>query len=201
MARKWLIGIGLTVLVVGALFLTGIIPIGDSNAAYMEITFYDADGNELGKADDSLSIFGIQSPEFTGDIYSLDVVVYFDVTTDMDYTIMTSKCLLSVKTEVNTLSPTRMGVVHTIAEHQLGATNSDESGSFYATYLMSTLLPDSKIDADKDIGWKMYFNAKVTTTVGLDGYDSEVVEETCGTTLILTWVESTLVLEAWFGDW
>ena len=183
------------VLVVGGLFFLGFIPSGD-NSSSMEIIFYDADGNELGR---SGTILGIQSPSFEGDIHSLEVVVYFQVTTDMDYTLMTSKCFMSIETTVNTMSG---GVAHSIAEHQLGATNSEESGTFYATYLMSTLLPDNKIESlGKANGWLMNFDAKVTTTVGLDGYDSAVVEDTCGTQLTLAWVADTLTLESWFGNW
>ena len=204
MARKLVIGVslGIIVLVVGGLLLSGIIPLPETNASSMELIFYDADGNELGKTDGTLGIFGIQSPDLEpGDIHSIDVVVYFKLTTDIVYTSITSKCDLSVKTEVNTLSPTRMGVVHTVAEHQLGAINSDLEGTFYANYLMSTLLPDSKTDADKDIGWKMYFNAKVTSVIWQGTTDNIIVEDTCVTTLILSWAEPSVVLESWFGNW
>jgi len=88
MARKWIIGVGLIVLVVGGLFLLGFIPMVDSNDANMEIIFYDVDGNELGRSDSKLAIFGIQSPDFEGNIHTLDVVVHFKVTTDIDYSLI-----------------------------------------------------------------------------------------------------------------
>lgn len=201
MTRNSIIAVVLLIMVVGGLLLMGFIPSLDDNSSNMEIIFYDEDGNELGRADDTFSIFGIQSPSFEGNIHSLQVVVYFQVTTDIDYTLMSSKCLLSVKTSVNTLSPSRMGVIHTVAEHQLGALNTDESGTFYATYLMETLLPESKLDETKDVGWKMEFSAKVTTSVAVDRVDSRTVEDTCGTTLTLTWVADSLAVESWFGNW
>lgn len=183
-------------LIVGGLFFLGFIP-SDDNSSSMEIIFYDADGNELGR---SGTILGIQSPpDFEGNIDHLDVVVYFQVTTDIDYNLMTTKCMITIETRLNTITGS---VVHSIAEHQLGATNSDESGTFYATYLMSTLLPDNKIESlGKANGWQMYFDAKVTTAVSMDRVDSKVVEDTCGTQLTLAWVEDGLTLESWFGNW
>ncbi len=202
MARKGVvIGIIVILLVVGGLLLTGIIPTPDDNTSYMEITFYDADGNELGKADDTLSIFGIRSPDILGDkdIDHLDVVVYFKITTDVDYTYTTSRCDMSIETRLNTYSG---GIVHTIAEHRLGAINSDLEGTFYATYLVSTLLPDSKIDsAGKEYGWTMKFSATVTSQVGYDASDNIEATDTCGITLTLFWNEGTVSVEAWFGDW
>jgi len=199
MARKGLvigISLGLIVLVVGGLLLTGIIPLPDSNASHMEIIFYDAEGNELGKAEPAL---GIQSPSFTGDIHSLDVVVYFKVTTDADWSYITTTCLLTIVTRLDTIQGS---IVHTISEHRLGAINSDAEGTFYATYLMSTLLPDSKIDAaGKESGWVMRFDARVLASIGRTGEIPIPAEDTCATSLQLVWAEPTVQLESWFGDW
>jgi len=198
MARNWIIAIALMVVVVGGLFFMGFIPPIEDNSTSMEIIFYDADGNELGRSDSKLSIFGIQSPGFEGNIHSLEIVVYFQVTTDIDYSLIATGCFLSVETRLNTQTA---GIVHSIAEHRLGAVNSDESGTFYATYLMSTLLPDSKIDAaGKQYGWMMYFDAVVKTSVSESSTEISTVEDTCGTTLTLAW-EDGLALDSWFGDW
>ena len=195
MARKWIIAVAFMVVIVGGLFFLGFIPLGNDNSSSMEIIFYDDDGNELGRSD---NILGIQSPSFEGNIYSLEIVVYFQVTTDIDYTFITSRCDMSIETVLNTMTGS---TAHTIAEHRLGAINSDESGTFYATYLMSTLLPDSKIESTgKENGWMMYFDAKVTSQVGSGASDITEVTDTCGTTLTLVW-EDGLTLESWFGDW
>ena len=199
MARRWLIAISVIAVIVVGLLLLGVISIGDSNAAEMEIIFYDADGNELGRSDTGLSIFGIQGPGFEGDIHSLDVVVYFKVTTDIDYTYISSRCDLTIVTTLNTISG---GHVHTVAEHKLGATNTDLDGSFYATYLMSTLLPDSAIESvGKENGWSMSFNAKVASNLGYGANDEIRLEDTCGTTLSLFWGEASATLDSWFGNW
>lgn len=197
MAKNWIIGITLMALVLGGLFLLGYIPLPDDNDSSMEIIFYDADGNELGRTD-TLSLFGIQQPGIEGDIHSLDVVVYFKITTDIDYAHVTSWCDMSIETVVNTYSAS---VVHIITEHRLGALNTDLEGSFYATYLMSTLLPDNKIESvGKEYGWMMYFDATVTSSiVGED--DGMEVTDTCGTTLALVWSEGTASVDSWFGDW
>lgn len=199
MARKWLIAIAVIALIIGGIFLIGFLIPDSGNATDMEIIFYDVDGNELGRSNTELSILGIQSPGFAGDIYSLDVVVYFQVTTNIDYTAIATACYLTIETRLNTMTS---GIVHTIAEHRLGAINSDESGTFYANYLMSTLLPDSKIESSgKENGWMMYFNARVHTGVSSVGNPIIDVEDTCGTTLALTWDADRLELESWFGDW
>jgi len=200
MARKWLIGIGLIVLVVGALFLTGIIPLPESNTSSMEIIFYDAEGNELGRTDTRLSIFGIQNPGFEGDIYSLEVVMYFTVTTNADVAASASVGWLEIRTEANIREPY---VVYSIAEHSLGARNTDLEGTFYATYLMETLLPESMMTQEcKDgAGWIMYFDGKVVTSIESTQGDRITAEDTCKTTLSIQWVESTLSVESWFGGW
>ena len=152
MANRLLVGIMIIALVIGGLFLLGYIPLGDDNSANMEIIFYDADGNELGRTN-TLSLFGIQQPGIEGDIHSLDVVVYFKVTTDIDYTYVTSRCDMSITTRLNTQTA---GIVHSIDEHRLGAINSDLEGTFSANYLMSTLLPESQIESmGKQYGWTM----------------------------------------------
>ena len=198
MARRWLIAISVIAVIVVGLLLLGFIPLGDSNASDMEIIFYDADGNELGRTD-TLSLFGIQRDGIEGDIHSLDVVVYFKVTTDIDYTYISSRCDLTIVTTLNTQPG---GHVHTVAEHKLGATNTDLDGSFYATYLMSTLLPDSAIESvGKEYGWSMSFNAKVASNLGYGANDEIRLEDTCGTRLSLTWGEASATLDSWFGNW
>ena len=198
MGRKWLIAIAVIALLLVGLFVMGYISIPDDNDSNMEIIFYDEDGNELGRSDSKLGILGVQSPSFTGDIYSLDVVVYFQVTTDIDYASITTGCYLTITTR---LDMERADILHQITEHRLGAYNSDESGTFSANYLMSTLLPDSKIDNDgRNFGWAMYFEARVHTSL-IKGGDIVEVEDSCGTTLKLAWVADTLKLESWFGDW
>ena len=202
MARKgWIIGISLAliVLVVGGLLLSGVVPLPETNASNMEIIFYDADGNELGRTDTKLSLLGIQNPGFTGDIHSLDVVVYFKVTTNSEPNYITSTCLLTIKTESNTRYG---GVVNTVVEHRLGAINSDAEGSFYATYLMSQILPDDRIDAiGLESGWTVYFDATVKSNVGIDATETLNLEDTCGTTLAISWVADSATLESWFGNW
>jgi len=197
MRNKWIIGIVIIAIVFGGLFLLGFIP-GDNTAGDMEIIFYGEDGNELGRTDTRLATFGIQSPDFEGNIHSLEVVVYFTVTTEIDYAWITTGCWLTVVTRLNTISA---GIVHTVEEHRLGAVNKDLSGTFYATYLMSFLLPDNKIEATgKANGWGMSFNARLETEVGSGIETIKSVEDTCGTSLSLTW-EDGLALESWFGDW
>jgi len=200
MRNKWILGIGVLAIVLGGLFLMGYISLpGPGNTSDMEIIFYDADGNELGRTDTRLALFGVQSPDFVGNIHSLEVVVYFEVTTDIDYAWITTGCWLTVVTRLNT--PTA-GIVHTIDEHRLGAVNTDESGTFYATYLMETLLPDNKIEAiGKANGWSMSFNARLETEVGSGIETIKSVEDTCATSLSLVWKEDGLTLVSWFGDW
>jgi hypothetical protein len=177
----------------------GYIPIDDRVGSDMEIIFYGADGNELGRTDTRLGLFGIRSPDFVGDIVSLQVVVYFQVTTDItDYAWMTTGCWLTVVTRLNTITA---GLVHTIDEHRLGAVNTDMSGTFYNTYQMSFLLPDSEIEATgRANGWTMAFNARLETEVGSGIETIKSAQDTCGTTLTLTW-EDGLYLDSWFGDW
>ena len=197
MKNKLVLGIAVLAIILGGLFLFGFIS-GDSAASDMEIIFFDEDGNELGRTDTRLGVFGIQSPAFEGNIHSLEVVVYFSVITDIDYAWITTGCWLTVVTRLNTVSA---GIVHTVEEHRLGAVNTDLSGTFYATYLMSFLLPDSKIEATGIAnGWGMSFNARLETEVGSGIETIKSVQDTCGTSLSLTWEEG-LALESWFGDW
>lgn len=198
MAKKWILGVVVLAVVLGGLFLFGFIP-GDSSGSDMEIIFYDADGNELGRTDTRLSTLGIRAEGFEGDIYSLKVVVYFRVTTDIDYIGIDTRCWLTVITREG--SSPRGTVAHSVAEHRLGPANTDLEGTFYDTYLMSDLLPASAItEAGKLGSWYMRFSARVETTVGKQDGTTKTVEDTCGTTLILSWVEG-LELESWFGNW
>lgn len=197
MKKKLILGVIVLGVLLGALFFLGFIP-GTGAGSDMEIIFYDADGNELGRSDTRLALFGIQSPDFVGNIHTLEVVVYFEVTTDLDYAWITTGCWLTVVTRLNTISA---GIVHTVEEHRLGAVNTDLSGTFYATYQMSDLLPDNKIEATgKANGWGMSFSARLETEVG-SGIDTiKAVQDTCGTSLSLVW-EDGLTLQSWFGDW
>ena len=201
MARKWLIAIAVIVMVIGGLFLISfVIPPDDIPVSSIEIVFYDEDGNELGRTDTRLSILGIQNPGFEGDIYSLEVVMYFKVTTSVDVAAIASAGWLEIRTEANIREPY---VIHSIAEHSLGARNTDLEGTFYATYLMETLLPEAKMtDECKDgAGWIMYFDGKVVTSIESTQGERINAEDTCKTTLSLQWVGSTLSVDSWFGDW
>lgn len=202
MSKNWIIGIGVLALVLGGLFFMGYIPLpGDKNASYMEIIVYDVDGNELGRTDTRLSIFGIQQEGVEGDIYSLKIVVYFTVTTDINYQRVATKCFLEVD-----VTPRAYGAssIHSIDEHLLGPANTDLEGSFYRAtnnghYLMEELFPAAKItESAKADGWVMTFDARLETDViRQDGTMAEV-EDTCSTHLILVWVEH-LELESYFG--
>lgn len=197
MKNKLVLGVIVLAVIIGGLFFLGFVP-GTGAGSDMEIIFYDAEGNELGRTDTRLSTFGIQRDGFEGDIHSLFVCVYFEVTTDIDYGWITTGCWLTVVTRV--ASPTA-GIVHTVDEHRLGAVNTDESGTFYATYLMSDLLPAAAITEDqKQWGWSMGFSARLETDLGFASEETHTVSDTCGTTLRLVWSE-TLVLDSWFGDW
>lgn len=197
MKNKLVLGIIVLAIVLGGLFFLGFIP-GEGANSDMEIIFYDADGNELGRTDTRMATFGIQNSGFVGDIHSLEVVVYFEVVTDIEYAWITTGCWLTVVTRVRSPSG---GIVHTVDEHRLGAVNTDESGTFYATYQMSELLPAAAItEAQKQWGWNMAFSARLETEVGSGTTTIKSVTDTCGTTLLLDWVE-TLTLNSWFGDW
>lgn len=204
MANRLLVGIMIIALVIGGLFLLGYIPLGDDNSANMEIIFYDVDGNELGRTN-TLSLFGIQQPGIEGDIHSLDVVVYFKVTTNIDYESILSACLLTITTSTN-MGAERSEKVHEVSEHILGVASSDLEGSFSDTYLMSDLLPESAITAEgKENGWLMKFAARVGTYIDVTIPTGEPdAEDTCGTTLTLNWVADevpSVSVDSWFGDW
>ena len=168
----------------------------------MGITFYDADGNELGEAT-STGFFGlgIQGMGFEGDIDHLTVRVDFLVTTNIEYREMYTYCYLEVVTAINNVQ--YGDVVHTVAEHQMDSGKTGLSGTFEATYQMSELLPDSAIDEyGKTYGWVMSFNAKVRATLDLEDGTQRDVEDTCSIALTLVWVEGAaeeLALESWIG--
>lgn len=201
--RRAVIGVALVAIVVLAgLFFLGFTPAEDIGS-YMEITFYDEDGNELGKISNQFAIFGIQREGIEGDVYSLKPVVYFKVTTDIDYIALYTWCWLEIVTRVR--SPTA-GIVYTFPEASLGPANTDEEGSFYRStrdghFLMSELLPTNMItEPQKEWGWNMQFNARLKTTARRqDGTDKSIEANVPSTTLILNWVE-TLGVEGWFGN-
>lgn len=187
MGKKWILGVALLVVLLGALFLFGVIP-AEGSSSSMDITFYDADGNELGVARTGLSIFGIRTAGFEGDVYSVKVAVSYVVTTNMEYLEMRTYCYLEVVTAVNDVQYN--DVVHTVAEHQMGSSKLGLENTFEATYLMSELLPESKVDeVGKDYGWLMSFNARVKTTIDLEDGTQRDAEDTCGLVLTLTWVD------------
>ena len=187
MKNKLILGVVVLAVVLGGLFFLGVISV-DANDPTMDITFYDVDGKELGAiSTTSLSLFGIRRAGFEGDIHSLEVVVYFTVTTDIEYVGVDTRCWLEVVTTLNTITG---GHVHTVAEHRLGPPNTDLEGTFYNTYLMSDLLPASAIEATgKANGWNMKFNARLETLIGLPDGTTRSVDDTCGLGLALTWVE------------
>jgi hypothetical protein len=200
MKNKLVLGVIVLAVIVGALLFFGFIPSEASNSE-MEIIFYDAEGNELGRTDTRLAILGIRADGFEGDIYSLKIVVYFTVTTDIDYIGIDTRCWLTVVTTPNNpyASP-----VHTVAEHRLGWANTDLEGSFYRTtneghYLMEELLPAAAItESAKAIGWNMVFTGRLETSIGRQDGTIATVEDTCGTNLVLSWTEQ-LELDSWFG--
>lgn len=193
--RKWILGLGVLAIVLGGLFLMGYITIPEANASDMDITFYDVNGEELGKATTTgLSIFGIRRAGFEGDIYSVKVAVHFTVTTDINYTGIETKVWLEVDTKINFAVPVE---VHRVDEHLMGSSVKLED-TIEATYLMSELLPDSAIEAaGKANGWKMAFSARLKSVVGLPDGDTREVDDTCGITLDLTWSVSELNLDSY----
>ena len=194
-----IVGIVAVAALVVVLFLPMLI---QNNASSMDITFYDKDGNVLGKANSAGVLgLGIHGEGIEGEIYSLKVVVYFRVTTDIDYSNVNTYCWLEVVTTLDTITG---GHVHTVPKHSLGVVNTDLEGSFYRTteaghYYMAELLPDSAIeDTGKANGWNMKFSAWVETTVRRSDGTYREIADTCGITLKLTWVEN-LELESWVG--
>lgn len=189
----------IAIVVAGALVLGTIYVVSVTDASHMEIIFYDADGDEIGRTDTRIITFGIRQDGEIADIHSLKVVVYFKVTTDIDYIGIDTRCWLEVVTNLNTITG---GHVYTLAEHRLGWANTDLEGSFYRTtneghYLMSELLPSDMIESTGMAnGWGMHFNARLTTTIGRQDGTTKTVDDDCGTTLTLVWSE-TLDLDSW----
>jgi len=200
MRNKLIAGIVILGLFLGALFILGVIP-AESNSAALEITFFDADENELGVVATQLAIFGIRGSGFEGDIYSLLVHVDFQVTTNLEYREMYSYCYLTVETAINNVQ--YGDIVHTVSEHQMDSGETGLSGFFEGTYLMSELLPSSAIDQYGELyGWIMSFAVRVHTTVDLDDGTQRDVEDTCGIELTLIWYEEVpekevLSVESW----
>lgn len=187
MGNKWILGVALLVVLLGGLWYLGVIPAEGASSA-MDITFYDADGNEIGKATTGGLALGIRTVDGAVDIHHIDVAVSYVVTTNIEYLAIYTYCYLEVVTAVNDVQ--HDDVVHTVAEHQMGSPNSDLSGTFEATYLMSDLLPDSAIDQYGELhGWKMSFNARVWTILDLADGTQREAEDTCGIALILVWFE------------
>lgn len=186
MKNKWILGVIVLGVIVGAMLIFGALTV-EGTAADMDITFYDADGNELGVATTTdFSIFGIRREGIAGDIHSLKIVVHFTVTTDIENIGVVTKAYLGVVTRLNTMSA---GLVHEIPEEYMGQANVLE-GSIEVIYLMSTLLPADKIEATgKANGWTMSFNARLETTLTRPDFSQAVVEDTCGLGLSLTWSE------------
>lgn len=185
--RKWILGVALLVVLLGALFFFGVIP-AEGASSSMDITFYDADGNELGKATTGGLTLGIRTLDAVADAHHIDIVVGYIVTTNIDYLEMRTYCYLEVVTAVNDVQYN--DVVHTVAEHQVGSSKLGLENTFEATYLMSELLPDSAIDEfGKTYGWLMSFNARVKTTIDLEDGAQREAEDTCGIVLTLTWVD------------
>jgi hypothetical protein len=189
-------------IVVLALFLPALM-LDAGTSTGMDITFYDADGNELGTAT-STGFFGlgIQGVGFEGDIDHLTVRVSFLVTTNIEYREMYTYCYLEVVTAINDVQ--HGDVVHTVAEHQMDTGKTGLEGTFEATYQMSTLLPDSAIDVyGKTYGWIMSFNARVRADLDLDDGTQRSAEDTCSMALTLVWVDTEIkeeiVLESWIG--
>ena len=187
MKNKWILGILALVVILGGLFLMGIIPAEGANSA-MDITFYDADGNELGKATTGGLTLGIRTVDGAVDIHHIDVVVSYLVTTNIDYLEMRTYCYLEVVTAINDVQ--HNDVVHTVAEHQVGGSKTGLENTFEATYLMSDLLPDNKVDEyGKTYGWLMSLNARVMTILDLEDGTQREAEDTCGIALSLVWFE------------
>ena len=201
--RNQLIVVGIIVFLALIVLPTMLVP---PEATGMRITFYDAEGNELKTIDSGTKSFlpflAIHGEGIEGPIYSLKIIVYFKVTTDIDYIGIDTRCWI----EVVTVAAQTGSAVYTLAEHRLGWANTDLEGTFYRTtneghYLMSELLPPDKItEAAKLYGWQMSFNARIETSVGRQDGTIATVDDTCGIVLMLTWVE-TLTLDSWFGDW
>lgn len=187
MKNKLILGAVVLVLFLGALFIFSVLPAEDSSSS-LEITFYDAEGNELGIATTGLSIFAVRGSGFEGDIHSLLVRVGFQVVTNLEYREMYTYCYLAVETAVN---DAQYGdAVHTVAEHQMDSGETGLEGTFEHTYFMSELLPTNAIDEyGKLYGWIMSFAVRVHTTVDLDDGTQRDVEDTCGIDLTLTWYE------------
>lgn len=162
----------------------------------MDITFYNADGNELGKATTTLFGLGIQTSGFEGDVYSVKVAVSFEVTTTMDYAAMYTYCYLQIVTEHDMQYSE---IVNDIPKHQMDTSKTGLTGTFEATYLMSTLLPANKIDElGKTEGWKMPFLASVETMLDLEDGTQRDVSDACSIILYLTWFEDILSVDSWF---
>ena len=196
MGKKWILGVALLVVFLGGLFFMGYIPGTESDKADMDLTFYDEEGNELGKTTTKLAILGIQTPGFEGDVHSVKVAVSFIVTTTMEYLEMRTNCYLEVVTRINTQTA---GIVYTVAEHQVGTSKLGLENTFEATYLMSSLLPDSAItETGKTNGWVMSFNARVKTIVDLEDGTQRDVEDSCSIDLTLTWFEHEFSVDSWF---
>jgi len=195
MKNKLVLGVIVLAVILVAAFILGVVP-GDSNTSSMDITFYDADGNELGTATTTgLSMFGIRRAGLEGDIFSLVVAVHYTVTTDIANIGVVTKAYLGIITRLNTITA---GLVHEIPEEYVGQNNVLD-GSIEVTYLMSALLPASAIEATgKANGWSMNFNARLETTLTRPDWTQKVVEDTCGIGLSLTWSEQ-LVLDSYIS--
>ena len=199
MNRNFIVGLGVVV-VAGLLLLFVIVPALQpaGTGSEMNITFYDEDGNELGKAT-TIGLFGlgIRTSGFEGDIHSVKVAVSFEVTTTMDYVAMYTYCYLQVVTEYNMQYS---DIVHDVAKHQMDSSKIGLTGTFEATYLMSNLLPASAIDdLGKTEGWKMSFLANVETTLDLEDGTQRDTSDACSIILYLTWFEDVLSVDSWFA--
>lgn len=186
MNKKLVLGLVIVALVIGGLFLMGAIPVEDSNVS-MDITFYDVDGNELGKATTAgFSMFGIRRPGVEGDIHFLTVAISFTVTTDIENIGVVTKAWVGVVTRLNTITG---GLVHEIAEEYVGR-SAELEDTLEVTYLMSYLLPASAIESTgKANGWKMSFNARLETVLTRPDWTQRTVEDTCSIKLDLSWSE------------
>ena len=188
MNNKSILGIVVVLVVVlGGLWYMGVFPAEGASSA-MDITFYDADGNEIGKATTGGLALGIRTVDGAVDVHHIDIAVSYVVTTNMEYLEMRTYCYLEVVTAINDVQ--YGDVVHTVTEHQMGSSKLGLENTFTATYLMSELLPDSKIDQYGELyGWLMSFNARVKTTIDLEDGTQREAEDTCGIVLTLTWVD------------
>lgn len=204
MKNKWILGVLALVVILGGLFLMGYIetPGVDHTKSDVELTFYDEDGNELGKIDTKLAILGVRTAGFEGDVHSVGVRVNFEVTTTMECVAIYSSCFLGVETVLDDGQGTT--VVHAVAEGQMDSQKSGLTGSFEGTYLMSNLLPTSAVtDAGKQMGWIMTFTARVVTDVDYIDYEDDIqkqkqVEDSCSISLTLTWYEHELSVDSYF---